>query len=190
MIHGDPCFSYVGTFNYPLPTCTTLYPLRFSQEIGNKEKAWISMDHLGGSFWREREITSINTGSDRVRPGVGGVSHGRRHGSLRQVGSGLAEGGDGEGAAAGSGDESCVVGSPGFVILPLRGGHGALVHGALNEVGAERHEAGDVFSGQSVHGVSRARRGIIDLRRSAGSRTRLRGIGRAGQSRRPCRSRR
>ena len=110
---------------------TTLYPLRFSQEIGNKGKAWISMDHLGGSFWREREITSINTGSDRVRPGVGGVSHGRRHGSLRQVGSGLAEGGDGEGAAAGSGDEPCVVGSPGFVILPLRGGHGALVHGAL-----------------------------------------------------------
>ena len=135
MIHAFPM----------LVLLTTLYPLRFSQEIGNKGKAWISMDHLGGSFWREREITSINTGSDRVRPGVGGVSHGRRHGSLRQVGSGLAEGGDGEGAAAGSGDEPCVVGSPGFVILPLRGGHGALVHGALNEVGAERHEAGDVF---------------------------------------------
>ena len=100
---------------------------------------------LGGSFWREREITSINTGSNRVRPGVGGVSHGRRHGSVRQVGSGLAEGGDGEGAAAGSGDEPCVVGGPGIVILPLRGGHGALVHGALGEVGAERDEAGDVF---------------------------------------------
>ena len=101
------------------------------------------MDHSGGSFGREREITSINTGSNRVRLGVGGVSHGRRHGSLRQVGSGLEEGVDGEGAASESGDEPCVVGGPGFV--SLRGGYGALVHGALGEVGAERHEAGDVF---------------------------------------------
>ena len=44
--------------------------------------------------------------------------------------------------AAGSGDEPCVVGSPGFVILPLRGGHGALVHGALNEVGAGASRGG------------------------------------------------
>ena len=146
------------------------------------------MDHSGGSFGRKREITSINTGSNRVHPGGGGVSHGRRHGSLRQVGSGLEEGVDGESAAVVSGGEPCVVNGPGFVILALRGGHGALCARRpwRGRCGASR--GGRCLSGQLVRGASRARRGLIDLRRSAGSRTRLRGIGRAGrtgQSRRP-----